>query len=288
MQDILATFAAVKPDSLFISNLKWKFLARSVMRGKVILLTGPSGAGKTQAIAAISEASGATRPFFSIPCGNTTDAKSMLLGNTKYDPTKGTYLSQSLFVQAIQTPNAIIELDEVTRLHPDGQNILLPVLDASRRELVLDEEEDCPTIKVADGVSFLASANIGREYSATRQLDRALLDRVDVTFEMEPLSIAEEQELIMLKFGKAAIKSRTAIDSMLSVTDKIREEYNKEESELSTFISTRPVLEMASLLLDGFTINECIEVCIYPLYSDDGGAESERSMVKKIIQMFNL
>jgi MoxR-like ATPase len=284
MAQRLANFAMVKPEELIISDLKWKFLIRSVLRGKNILVTGQSGTGKTKSINSVAKLMVEDHPLFIIPCGNTTDAKSILLGNTKYSPERGTYLSESEFVKAIQTPNAIVYLDEFTRLHPDGQNILMTVLDHTQRELVLDEAEGCPTIKVAPGVCFMATANIGKQYSATRSIDRALLDRFNVTFEMEPLEIMQELELIFMEYGKPAIKMRNEICKVLDVIDSIRKDYNNENTELTTFISTRPVLEIAGLLLDGFSPLECIEVCIYPLYSDDGGTESERALVKKIVQ----
>ena len=51
-----------------------------------------------------------------------------------------------------------------------------------------------PTIKVAEGVCFVATANIGNEYTATRQLDKALMDRF-VVIEMDTLSDEEEHGL---------------------------------------------------------------------------------------------
>ena len=40
---------AMKPSQLLISDLKWKYLVRSVMRGKNIMMVGPAGSGKTLA-----------------------------------------------------------------------------------------------------------------------------------------------------------------------------------------------------------------------------------------------
>ena len=56
----------------------------------------------------------------------------------------------------------------------------MTVLDYGQRYLRLDEADGQATIKVADGVTFVATANIGNEYTATRQLDKALLDRFTV------------------------------------------------------------------------------------------------------------
>jgi len=39
----------LKPESLVISDLKWKYLIRSAVRAKNIMMVGPSGCGKTMA-----------------------------------------------------------------------------------------------------------------------------------------------------------------------------------------------------------------------------------------------
>ena len=43
---------------------------------------------------------------------------------------------------------------------------------------------------------------------------------------------------------------------------------------------------MAGLLADGFTLTECAEVAIYPLYSPEGGLQSERTFVKQLVQKY--
>ena len=48
-----------------------------------------------------------------------------------------------------------------------------------------------------DGVTFIATANIGNEYTATRQLDKALMDRFTI-IEMDVLN--DEEEFGLLKY----------------------------------------------------------------------------------------
>ncbi len=65
-----------------------------------------------------------------------------------------------------------------------------------------------------------------------------------------------------------------------------RKECSNDESRLSAPVSTRTAVEMASLLYDGFTLDEAAQITIYPQYSADGGVDSERTFVKQIVQKF--
>ena len=176
--DFISNSYGLKPKGLVMKELKWKYLIRSAVRGKNIMMTGQAGCGKTMAAKSLVNA--LDRPDFYFNLGATQDPRASLIGNVHFDKGKGTYFSESLFVKAIQTPNAVILLDELTRAHPDAWNILMTVLDYGQRYLRLDEADGQNTIKVADGVTFIATANIGNEYTATRQLDKALMDRFTV------------------------------------------------------------------------------------------------------------
>ena len=117
----------LKPKGLMMKELKWKYLVRSAVRGKNIMMTGPAGCGKT--MAAKSLVNSLDRPDFYFNLGATQDPRATLIGNTHFNSESGTYFSESLFVKAIQTPNAVVLLDELSRAHPDAWNILMTVLD---------------------------------------------------------------------------------------------------------------------------------------------------------------
>jgi len=145
--------AELKPEGLFIESLKWKYLLRSAVRGKNIMMLGPTGCGKT--LAAQSLVKSLKRPDFYFNLGATQDARATLIGNTHFNKESGTFFSESAFVKAIKTPNAIILLDELSRAHPEAANILMTVLDQGQRYLRLDEAIDSPIVKVASGVTFI-------------------------------------------------------------------------------------------------------------------------------------
>lgn len=276
----LSTCVEKRPVSLFCEDLTWKFICRSVMRGKNILLTGPTGTGKSQT--AIAVAKSMDRELFYLNLGATQDPRGTLIGNTHFSKDAGTYFNESAFVKAIQRPNTVVLLDEVSRAHPEAWNILMTVLDPGQRYLRLDEAVDSPTIKVADGVSFIGTANIGNEYTAVRVMDRALLDRF-VIAEIPFLTPTEESSLITQLFP--AIDPKVA-NNLADIAGLTRVEIKSDSSRIQTPISTRAVLEMAGLIVDGFTLTECAEVSIYPLYSQDGGLQSERTFVKQLVQKF--
>ena len=76
------------------------------------------------------------------------------------------------------------------------------------------------------------------------------------------------------------------IEAIGDIVGGTRIELNTENPRISTMISTRNSVEMASLIYDGFSLEEAAEVCIYPQYDNSGGIDSERTFVKQIVQKF--
>ena len=278
--EFIHTSFKLKPDSLVMRELKWKYLIRSAVRGKNMMMTGMAGCGKTMAAKALVAA--LDRPDFYFNMGATQDPRATLIGNVQFNPDTGTWLSESLFVKAIQTPNAVILLDELTRAHPDAWNILMPVLDQGQRYLRLDEAADQTTIKVAEGVTFIATANIGNEYTATRQLDKALLDRFAV-IEMDILNDEEESGLLEYMFPNV---EKNILHDIAGIAHLTRTESLNDSPRIDSGISTRTSVELAGLIYDGFALQEAAEITIYPQYDSSGGVDSERTFVKQIVQKF--
>ena len=267
----------LRPATLEMSDLKWKYLVRSALRSKNIMLVGPAGCGKTEAAKALPIAT--DRPFYYFNLGSTQDPRSSLIGNTHFKDGQTTF-DQSAFVKAIQTENAVILLDELSRAHPEAWNILMTVLDEGQRYLRLDEDINAPTIHVAAGVSFIATANIGTEYTSTRVLDRALMDRFEI-IEVDILSKERESSLLAKRFPKL---EAGLIEAVADIADLTRKEWRSEEGKLNTMVSTRMTVRVCDLLADGFTLAEAADVAILPFFDQSGGSDSERVFVKQIIQ----
>jgi len=272
----------LKPNELVMPDLKWKYLIRSAVRAKNIMMTGPAGCGKTMAAKALVNS--LDRPDFYFNLGATQDPRATLIGNTMFDSKKGTYFSESSFVQAIKTPNAVILLDELSRAHPDAWNILMTVLDQGQRYLRLDEAEGSPIVNVAEGVTFIATANIGNEYTSTRVIDRAILDRF-VTIEMDVLN--DEQEFGLLKYMYPEVNDDD-LRAIAEISHHTRTQAMSDSGKVTSMVSTRASVEMAGLIYDGFDLFESAEISIFPFFSADGGVDSERTYIKQLVQKYQM
>ena len=138
------------------------------------------------------------------------------------------------------------------------------------------------TIAVAKGVCFIATANIGNDYTSTRTLDRALKDRF-VEIEMEQLTKEDEMNLLGMLYPTL---DKYNVSAIAEIADETRKSVTSENPKVSTSISTRMTVEMASLLVDGFSLPEVAEVTIYPFFSQEGGADSERTYMKQLVQKY--
>ena len=276
----LNTCVEKRPDTLYLEDLTWKFICRNIYRGRNMMLTGPTGTGKSQTAIQVAKALG--RELFYVNLGATQDPRGTLIGNTHFSKEAGTYFNESAFVNAIKTPNTVILLDEISRAHPEAWNILMTVLDPGQRYLRLDEAVGSPEIKVAEGVSFVATANLGAEYTAVRVMDRALIDRFTIA---EIPFLNQDQETSLLSKIYPTLDA-TQASNLAEIAATTRTELQSDAPKVSTMISTRSVIEMAGLMDDGFTLAECAQVGIYPLFSDEGGMQSERTFVKQLIQKF--
>ncbi len=278
--DYIHSSYKLKPRGLMMNEIKWKYLVRSAVRGKNIMMTGPAGCGKTMAAKSLVDA--LDRPDFYFNMGSTQDPRASLIGNTHFNKDTGTYFSEALFVKAIQTEGAVILLDELSRAHPDAWNILMTVLDEGQRYLRLDEAAGQSTIKVAKGVTFIATANIGNEYTSTRVMDRALVDRF-TQIEMDVLNQDDEKILLGMVYPNVKEDLISNVAEFAWVT---RVEAGNDEGKLSTHISTRSTVELAGLLYDGFSLTEAAEVAVLPKFDNAGGLESERTFVKQLLQKY--
>lgn len=281
---VLRNCLSLKPKELIISDLKWKYLVRAIVRAKNIMMIGPSGCAKTMAARCV--ASALKRPFEKFNIGSTQDARATLIGNTTYKKETGTVFHKSAFVKAITTPNTVVLLDELTRGTHDAWNILMPVIDPTQRCLRLDEDENSTLIDVAENVCFVATANIGNEFTATKVLDKAIARRFPLKLEMPLLTGKELKHLFSVLFPKRTDAQKELMETMTDISDDLIAQAKMEDARISITIPPANMVEMCELVMDGFTLEEIAEAAIYPEYPDEGGADSERAFAKSILQKY--
>jgi len=275
----LRSSVAMPEEFKFPDAMIYYKMLRNVRRNKWILCTGPSGCGKTSLGKILADIAG--KQFFAFNFGDTMNPSAKLLGDTKFDKDTGTWFKESRFVKAIQTKNAFILLDEITRDRTgDLQNLLMPVLDG-QAYLALDESDDADMVPVADNVFFYATANVGREYlGANASIDRAWMDRfTSGMFELDYLPLDKEIELLLHR--TPGLTDRHA-RQICEFAQKIRQLYAAEE--LSAAVSTRMTLAAGSFLMDGLNMIDALLQVSLPFYPIQGSDDSERIKVKQAIQ----
>ena len=269
----------VKNDGFYMSDSDWMILIRNIKRNINTLITGPTGSGKTTAIKLACEKLG-------IPCsvydmGSMFDPISSLLGVHRLSGGSSTF-DYAKFAQDIQKPGVIL-LDELSRAPIQSNNILFPCLD-DRRTLPVEIAgcKDIRSITVHPEVCFIATANIGAEYTGTNVMDRALQNRF-FPIELNYLDKTQEAKVLEQRCGISTADASLIV----RVATEIRNIYKKQE--LSISVSTRETLMVGSLVKDGWTLKEALCMVFLPLF--EGGTDpteeaTERGKIRKLLMTF--
>ena len=276
LSDIKKNYANPGIESgFYIEDSKWNILVRNIKRHKNTMLTGPTGTGKTDVIIRICKTLG-------IPCriydmGAMMDPLTDLLGSHRLENGSSKF-DYSKFVRDIQEPGVIL-LDELSRAPVMTNNILFPCLDDRRVLPVEIADSNGPReIPVHPECTFIATANIGSEYSGTNSLDIALENRF-MMIQVDYLPKSFETKVLNIRTGI----SENVAEKIVNVANAIRERYL--DNSISKTISTRETLNCAELINDGFSLIEAINYSFcekFPKYGDN----SEYDTIKKLIMGF--
>lgn len=247
-------------------------------RRRNVLLSGPTGSGKTQLVYQLAKSLGL--PISVLDMGSMHDPMSQMLGTHRLigGPTGSvSKFEYASFVTQVQQPGIVL-LDELSRAPVTTLNILLPLLD-DRRELPVEMagESDKRKIPVHPECVFVATANLGAEYVGTSTLDEALKDRFVDFINLDYLSKEEEAELLITRADIPRLDAMTVVE----VADTIRRKYR--DGTLSRPISTRSCLAVAEDIHDGFSAAQAMEFAFEPFFDGTGDLDSERAVVHNII-----
>jgi nitric oxide reductase NorQ protein len=260
-----------KPEELFIPEMNWNLINATIDLGKYPLLIGPKGCGKTQTAYDLAKARG--MKFYAINCGSIFKPKQTLVGQMQAKEGT-TYLLSSEFLKHFTDDceeGVLIFLDEISRIPPAAANYFMTILDRIQSYIYVEEEGR--QVKRGKNVVFCAAANFGYEYSDTRNLDGALIDRF-IKFMIDYLPEGEETSLIQQRVPKAAV---TDIKRLVKYATMFRENAEK----LRIAVSTRQLIDMAEYLPLGYDVQTIFNNIFINLFVN--GSMDERDTVSKMV-----
>lgn len=261
----------IKKSGFYVDPDNWYLLLRNITNQVNTMLIGPTGTGKTELISFACKQ-------LNVPChiydmGSMYDPVAGLLGVHRLQEGGVSTFDYAKFTHDISEPGVIL-LDELSRAPVTTNNILFPCLD-SRRTLPVEIAggDDLRAVKVHEDCCFIATANVGAEYTGTMSMDRALVGRF-FPLELDYMPRDMEEQVLM----KRCRVPFEAAEHIVAVANSIRSLYKKQE--LSSSLSTRETLMAAELVADGWSPLRAMELVFLPLF-EGTKVEGERGIVAK-------
>ena len=262
----------VDSDGFSISDDNWRLLLRNILSGTNTMMIGPTGTGKTELVMLACRKLGIECNVYNM--GTIFDPISELLGVHRLVGGSSTF-DYAKFAKDVQKPGVIL-LDELSRAPVTTNNVLFPCLD-SRRVLPVDMAggDDLRVIPLHPKCVFVATANVGSEYTGTMSMDRALVGRF-FPLELGYMESEEEKKVLVKRHGISESDARNIVTVAATVRSK------HAATELSSSLSTRETLMAARLISDGWSAQKAMELTFLPLF-EGTKVEGERAVVMQII-----
>jgi len=227
----------VPPSRPYIISNDNKFLLTNVnkiaMQGEStnVLVTGKAGCGKSELVTQFAASN--KRPLVVLEVGMLSEP-SQIFGYRDLKDGQVSFVP-GIFTVAIQTPMAVIHLEELNRPETDRSlNAIFSILDPNVRAIWIDELGDY--IRIAPGVTIFASLNEGFEFVGTIPIDEALRNRFGVKIRLDYLPGDREIALLILRTG---ITEEMA-SQIVSIANSLRQ-----NSQESFHLSVRDTINIA-------------------------------------------
>lgn len=269
MNDSRLARPTIETDGFSIPQEKWETIVTFLHNRDNLLLTGPSGTGKTEVIMLACKKLGIK--FSKYNMSTMSDPQSSMLGVHRMRAGQSVF-DEAQFLKDIQQPGVIL-LDEINRAPAAAMNYLFSCCDGCR-EMRNDYTSPAQIIKVHPLCVFVATANIGSEFVGTNIIDPALDSRF-FRVEMNYPEQTEEARVLEMRY---LINHKDALN-IAKVAKDIRNIYRN--GELSQTVTVRQTLMAAKLVGCGFGVQESMEKIFLP-YFEGTDTEGERSIVRKL------
>lgn len=174
-------------------------------REGLVILEGDAGTGKNKLIDHFSDLTHRTLFRFTCSAGKDEQDLKYLL---EFDPKKGTYRIKSSVIEALETPGAILEFDEINTLPPEVAKSLNSLFDSDRAVFL---GEDKKVVRAAEGVLLVGLQN-PQHYAGVKPLAETIKSRariMEVTYPPfekgagtpgDPLQYRSDEALILKQY----------------------------------------------------------------------------------------
>jgi hypothetical protein len=264
-----------------LASLAPVWIAQAAAGQRVVVgLVGPAGYGKSSAARWIADTAGL--PFVKVDASTNIEASDWW-GSVGLAGGDSSFKDGRL-AEAVAAPGVVL-IDEANRCHPTVSNGLLSALDDQREVDVPGRPEP---IRIAPGVLFVLSLNIGSEYTGTEAMDAALASRVTGWGMLgAPADADVEVGIVVSRFPD--IDEDEAGDlvrfcRLVRETAASRPEWEVGEAG----VSTRAVLAAAGAVAVGAPVRLAVESSIVLSYSSAtfGDRPSPRDRVRRLADEF--
>jgi len=196
-------------------------------KGRNVLMSGPTGPGKTSAVMAYCAEFGL--PFYSIPCNQSIEPRE-IVGMWRPTPVAGVYEWQDGIVTTMaREMRGVVLLDEVNFLPRQITSYFHPLLDKRRMITLMDNGGEV----IRTGGDFQVIAAYNPDYEGTKPLNEAFKNRFAVKLNYE--------------YDRAIEEQLVSLPSLIDLAFQLRQQHG---TVLDTPVSTNMLMEFEDIAFD--------------------------------------